>query len=351
MAIMIDAKNEIKKSVEELDGRVNNLGRDLRTDLIHEVEGLRKAPLEDMRTSQTAAQKSASRAEARAGEAVAAVAELRREVLHLHERLGGLHGDVVKVLDVLSALEPGLSTPRVAPGSDAGAERNLAPPPSQEEDSPTETEPVPDAQAPAEASAETSVPTAAEGVPSAAEDDGAHNGEDEHASEAQVVRTVQESGGDQDLSAVALEAAQNTDDYEREPEPFSRTGRIYAISRAARVASATLVCHRDTWEFVAAQAGSHPHFRPPALEDRENGLVAAVLSGRSLVAMLLALYQVEKTSVRHPDTDDVNEMTAYADWIMATKVYTETAGVLRHAYSTDGDPVVITIDSRLPART
>ncbi|MFD8343784.1 hypothetical protein ACFV2C_16080 [[Kitasatospora] papulosa] len=351
VTIVIDAKNEIKKSVEGLDGRVNDLERGLRADLVHEVEGLRKAPLEEMKTSQAAAQRSASRAETRAGEAVAAVAELRRDVLQLHERLDGLRGDVGKVLEALSAVEPAVGAPRVAPGADAGAKQDLTPPAAQEEGSRTEADPVPDAQTMAGAPAETSVPAAAQGVSTAAKDDGAHDGEVEYASEVQAARTVQESDGDRDLSTVALEAAQSTDDQEGEPAPFSRRGRIYAISRAARVASATLVCHRDTWEFVATQAGSHPHFRPPALEDRENGLVAAVLSGRSLVAMLLALYQVEKTSVRHPDSGDVNEMTAYADWIMATKVYTETADVLRHAYSTDGDPVVITIDSRLPARS
>ncbi|WP_435239258.1 hypothetical protein [Streptomyces sp. YPW6] len=350
MAIVIDAKNEINKAVAGLDGRVNDLERGLRADLVHEVEGLRKAPLEEMKTSQTAAQRSASRAEARAGEAVTAVAELRRDVLHLHERLDGLHGDIGRVLKALAAIEPAIGAPGFAPGADTGTERDLTLPPAQEQGSSTQTEPVPDAQTMAEASAETSAPAATEDVSTAAGDDRAHDGEPEHASEVQAART-QELGGDRDLSTVALEAAQSTDDQKGEPAPFSRRGRIYAISRAARVASATLVCHRDTWEFVATQAGSHPHFRPPALEDRENGLVAAVLSGRSLVAMLLALYQVEKTSVHQPDTGDVNEMTAYADWIMATKVYTETADVLRHAYSTDGDPVVITIDSRLPARS
>ncbi|MET8658617.1 hypothetical protein [Streptomyces griseus] len=351
MTIVIDAKNEIKKSVAGLDSRVNDLERGLRADLVHEVEGLRKAPLEDMKTSQTAAQRSASRAEARSGEAVAAVAELRRDVLHLHDRLDGLRADVGKVLEALVAIGPTVGASRVAPDADAGAERDLTPPPGQERGSSSETEPVPDAQTTAETPAETSVPAAAGDASTAAEDDGAHSAEAEPASEVQVQQTVQEADGDRDLSTVALDAAQSNDDQEREPAPLSSKGRIYAISRAARVASATLVCHRDTWEFVATQAGSHPHFRPPALEDRENGLVAAVLSGRSLVAMLLALYQVEKTSVLQPDTGDVNEVTAYADWIMATKVYTSTADVLRHAYSTDGDPVVITIDNRLPARS
>ncbi|MFI8435257.1 hypothetical protein ACIGJO_16135 [Streptomyces sp. NPDC079020] len=61
-----------------------------------------------------------------------------------------------------------------------------------------------------------------------------------------------------------------------EPYPFSSAGQVWAIMRAGRVASVTLVCHRDIWEFVAAQVGNHPYFRTLALEKREGGLVAAV---------------------------------------------------------------------------
>ncbi|MFF3733388.1 hypothetical protein ACFYXM_24495 [Streptomyces sp. NPDC002476] len=120
--------------------------------------------------------------------------------------------------------------------------------------------------------------------------------------------------------------------------------------RAGKVASATLICHRDTWEFVAAQVGSHPHFRTPALEERENGLVAAVLSGRSLVAMLLALYRVAIASRNMPDGEDTEELVAYADRAMASQVYYTTARVLSKAYSGEGDSVVVTIDNRVPAR-
>ncbi|MEV7249889.1 hypothetical protein [Streptomyces cyaneofuscatus] len=256
MTIVIDAKNEIKKSVAGLDGRVNDLERGLRADLVHEVEGLRKAPLEEMKTSQTAAQRSASRAEARAGEAVAAVAELRRDVLRLHERLDGLHGDVGKVLEALAAIEPAAGAPRFVPGADAGAERDLALPPAREQGSGTQTEPVPGAQTMAEAPAETSVPAAAGDVSTAAEDDRAHDGEAEPASEVQAPQMVPEVDGDRDLSAVALEAAQSTDDQDREPAPLSRRGRIYAISRAARVA-------RPLWSATGTPGSSSPH-RPEA---------------------------------------------------------------------------------------
>lgn len=81
--------------------------------------------------------------------------------------------------------------------------------------------------------------------------------------------------------------------------------------------------------------------------DHVYGLVAAVLSGRSLVAMLLALYRVANTS--RPHTEDMEELVAYADWAMASQVYDATAQVLSRACSGEGDPIVVTIDNRLPA--
>ncbi|MFE1783542.1 hypothetical protein ACFW9F_13340, partial [Streptomyces sp. NPDC059506] len=79
-------------------------------------------------------------------------------------------------------------------------------------------------------------------------------------------------------------------------------------------------------------------------------LVAAVLSGRSLVAVLLALYRVANVSMHRPDGEDTEELVAYADWAMASQVYYATARVLSRAHYEEGDPVVVTIDSRVPAR-
>ncbi|MFI8308510.1 hypothetical protein ACIF80_34950 [Streptomyces sp. NPDC085927] len=42
------------------------------------------------------------------------------------------------------------------------------------------------------------------------------------------------------------------------------------LKTAARVSSASLLCHRDIWEFITAHAGRHPHFRvPPQVAARE----------------------------------------------------------------------------------
>ncbi|MFF8911432.1 hypothetical protein [Streptomyces olivaceoviridis] len=55
------------------------------------------------------------------------------------------------------------------------------------------------------------------------------------------------------------------------------------------MASAELIAHRDTWEWLAALA-DHSHFRtPPTVEDFKEGRVRTVLSGRSLIALLIEL--------------------------------------------------------------
>lgn len=45
----------------------------------------------------------------------------------------------------------------------------------------------------------------------------------------------------------------------------------------------------------------------------------------------------------------MDELTAYADWTMACEVYRATAQVLSRAHAAEGDPVVVTIDNRIPA--
>ncbi|MFH8886820.1 hypothetical protein, partial [Streptomyces californicus] len=64
------------------------------------------------------------------------------------------------------------------------------------------------------------------------------------------------------------------------------------LLKAAGVASADLVAHRDTWEWLSALAVDHPHFRtPPGVEDVKEGRVQTVLSGRSLIALLIKLWE------------------------------------------------------------
>ncbi|WP_411116738.1 hypothetical protein [Streptomyces sp. 058-1L] len=60
------------------------------------------------------------------------------------------------------------------------------------------------------------------------------------------------------------------------------------LLKAAGVASVALVAHRDAWEWLAALAVDHDHFRTSSsVEDVREGCVQAVLSGRSLIGVLI----------------------------------------------------------------
>jgi hypothetical protein len=110
------------------------------------------------------------------------------------------------------------------------------------------------------------------------------------------------------------------------------------LRRAAQISHAQLVCHRDSWEFLAGQAGRHPHFRMPTqLADHGEGRVSAALSGRSLIAVLVSL---EETRHATPDGDD-------ADWAMAETAYERISAALT-ALEAEGETVTITLDDRTP---
>ncbi|MFD7222021.1 hypothetical protein ACFV9P_13475 [Streptomyces sp. NPDC059892] len=107
------------------------------------------------------------------------------------------------------------------------------------------------------------------------------------------------------------------------------------LKRAARVSSASLVCHRDTWEFITGQAGRHSHFRmPPRITDRGDDRIAAALSGRSLIAILISLF-----TTRH--TTDAGD----GDWALATTLY-ERIGTGLDTLAHAGTTVTITLDDR-----
>ncbi|NEY36656.1 hypothetical protein GTU99_31685 [Streptomyces sp. PRKS01-65] len=107
------------------------------------------------------------------------------------------------------------------------------------------------------------------------------------------------------------------------------------LRTAARVSSASLLCHRDIWEFVTAHAGRHPHFRvPPQVADEGDQRIRAALSGRSLIALLIGLYSTQHTAA---DGDGDRELAA--------TLYERIEESLTHL-TPSGEPVTITLDDR-----
>jgi hypothetical protein len=132
VTIVIDTKNEMKRSIDGLGTRVNDLERDLRAAFTTEFSGLRETALADVKSSQHETRTSAYNAGKRASEAVAAVADLRRDVDRLQHGLEALRGDVGKVLKALETAVPARMPTAVGSADDpdldhAGTGYELAP--------------------------------------------------------------------------------------------------------------------------------------------------------------------------------------------------------------------------------
>nr|ANO42784.1 hypothetical protein A8713_036685 [Streptomyces sp. SAT1] len=131
------------------------------------------------------------------------------------------------------------------------------------------------------------------------------------------------------LSAATSQASADADD--------PRVAHGVLLLTAAGVASAELIAHRDTWEWLAALAVDHSHFRtPPSVEDIKEGRIQTVLSGRSLIALLIELWNTRSTAT-----------PLQGDWALATTTYNRIAAELTDVTG-QGQTVRIVLDDGLP---
>ncbi|MFI8515959.1 hypothetical protein ACIGHB_33050 [Streptomyces sp. NPDC085460] len=121
-------------------------------------------------------------------------------------------------------------------------------------------------------------------------------------------------------------------------EPVQPDEEHTALLRtAARISSADLRCHRDTWEFLTARTAGHPHFRvPPRVTDEADERVFAPLSGRSLIALLISLHTVTSST---PDGSGDHELAA--------TLYERIKQRLTRLGPGDGERVTIALDDRV----
>lgn len=128
------------------------------------------------------------------------------------------------------------------------------------------------------------------------------------------------------------------------------------LGRAAGIAYAEVLCHRDTWAFLVERASREEHFRLPGdIDEADDGTVEADLSGRSLVAALEALVRVQDDDAASLGTRHM-AATWYArigDALLGLHD-SEDAAVLAHAVGgratgRTGAVVQIVIDDRYPA--
>jgi hypothetical protein len=115
------------------------------------------------------------------------------------------------------------------------------------------------------------------------------------------------------------------------------------LLKTAGVASVELIAHRDTWEWLAALAAGHSHFRtPPSVEDIKDGRegrVQTVLSGRSLIALLIELWNTRSTAE-----------PLQSEWALATMTYHRIAAELTDPAG-QGQTIRIVLDDGYPPET
>ncbi|MFC9111406.1 hypothetical protein ACFTXV_25060, partial [Streptomyces harbinensis] len=119
------------------------------------------------------------------------------------------------------------------------------------------------------------------------------------------------------------------------PRATEEHGRL--LQEAARISRAELVCHRDTWDFIVGRADGHPHFRTPAeLAVDQDERVTAAVSGRSLIAALITLWETQHAA-----------SPASAEWALATSLYARIQDGLSKL-AREGSTVRIALDDRAP---
>ena len=110
-----------------------------------------------------------------------------------------------------------------------------------------------------------------------------------------------------------------------------------SVLSAAAIASARVICHRDTWSFLIEQTSQHPHFRlPERINDLDDGKIETFLSGRSVLAVLVTMRKVRD--------DHLAGEEHMATWALASAVYRRTQlAVTGTTHSRPDDPGIITI--------
>ncbi|MEU8764833.1 hypothetical protein [Streptomyces sp. NPDC048659] len=104
------------------------------------------------------------------------------------------------------------------------------------------------------------------------------------------------------------------------------------LLRAAGVALAEVIAHRHTWEWLAGRAAGHDHFRtPPAIDDLPDGRITTTISGRSLIALLIVLWEIREASGLD------------GDWALATTAY-QRADTALSGVTDQGTTIRIVLD-------
>ncbi|GAB3110211.1 hypothetical protein GCM10027160_10160 [Streptomyces calidiresistens] len=121
---------------------------------------------------------------------------------------------------------------------------------------------------------------------------------------------------------------------------------VASLDAAAGIATARLLCHRDTWQFLLEHTVRHPHFRvPDRVTDLAGGRTEAFLSGRSLLAVLVTTRDLQRNGAADP----VGRALAGTVHQRARRAVAGTGAPVGEADSgshADADVITIVLDDR-----
>ncbi|MFB6876186.1 hypothetical protein [Streptomyces sp. NPDC056323] len=256
---------------------------------------------------------------------------LREENRELRRRQERLISDVTEARQDVSAVRTELAQVLLAAPT---------PPPENTAAPTAETRPVPDTEAPAESEEEPMNHTEPGPVPhaSAIRPAGAdpQNGNGQEALKRAAAAAYRGSAPAASGPVIPQQARRQEQPAAEGLAPEVQHG--VRLMKAAGVALAELVCHRDTWEYLTGLSTNQTHFRtPPNVDDIKDGRVRVALSGRSLIALLIALWNTR---------DEAEFLTA--DWALAATAYDRFAAELDTVGRGTQHTVRITLDDGAP---
>ncbi|MGW2054003.1 hypothetical protein ACWCOZ_08740 [Streptomyces sp. NPDC001840] len=283
MTALLDTRRELTDHIGAVGDRVEGVEKELRQVVTAEVESLR----DDIRETRACVNNGSSAT----AEVNRQVTALRQDLHEIRQAVADLHG-LVNELARHQVFDT--SVPWTAP----------APAPEAETEAPA-AEPSANGQAANAQARETEAPASGSTGRTGLVPDGESDGTDQRKQ-----------------SSEALDSG---------TEPSEEVGHGALLLGAAPIASIVLVCHRDAWNFVAGLASGQEHFNPtPEITDDGDGRVRIILSGRSLIGVLIALREAR-----------VKGSVFDGSWAMASAFYRRMAEDLRKTRRAGTTPLTI----------
>ncbi|MFF3546799.1 hypothetical protein ACFYXD_33775 [Streptomyces platensis] len=274
MTALLDSRRALSDEISSVRQQLDDSRREVLNAVTTEVESLRN----EARGTRDRANDAATAV----GETTKAVAALHQEVSDITNALATLQKtlDTLTAHPVFQAPEP---TPTPANDSEPVVRSELHPPAVAAGEGHTPL--TPETGAPAE-SPEPSHETGAQQI-SAGAADPAHRsalGEGESRPAADDAAVDETADGDADAERL-----------QRETQEQSDHGAL--LLTAAVTGRVALICHREAWDFLAACASENEHFcKTTEICDEGDGRIRAVLSGRSVIGLLIALRNTRSAS-------------------------------------------------------